>query len=110
MEHIDNVKMIGMCSSHIDNITHLNELNNMLQSWNNQTFKIKLILSISFNHEIEMEIDNMFKKYSSLIVVKSDKKSQFEHYKSICEKYIKKYKNYNVCLAMIMEYGVKTEH
>uniref|UniRef100_A0A6C0LRC9 Uncharacterized protein n=1 Tax=viral metagenome TaxID=1070528 RepID=A0A6C0LRC9_9ZZZZ len=97
IDSVMDVKLIGLCASHIDNLKQLNKLDNMLQSWNNQNMKIKLILSISFNDEIIDFINDILNKYESLVIIRNNgKKSQFEHYKLICDLYSQKYKDYYV--------------
>lgn len=48
-----NVNIICLCASHINEVVRFEKLENMLNSWNKQRYKTKLILSISYDENIK---------------------------------------------------------
>lgn len=104
-EHLNSkitveVKLLCLCASHINEIERLKKLKNMLKSWSEQKYETKLILSLSYEKEYEIEVLKNVKylseMYDGKIIIEINElpKSQFEHYKNICEQYCEKYKDY----------------
>lgn len=95
-----NVKLIGLCSSHVNNLSKLEKLQNMLNSWASQVYNTKLILSISYDKELTVEtlekLKNIQQEFGDNIIISTteEKQTQFEHYKNICDKYTHEFKDY----------------
>lgn len=90
----NDILLISLCALHINTKEKIKKLENMLISWNQQTYKIKMIISISYDESIkndmEQLINKQFNKYGNDLIIidnKINKKTQFEHYKIISKKY-----------------------
>ena len=82
----NNIKVICLCSSHIDSDDKIHTIIKMLKSRNDQYYKIKMILSISYDDNVKLRtikmIDIIKKVYDQDIIIidnKTDKKCQFKH-------------------------------
>jgi hypothetical protein len=96
-----NIKLISLCASHINSIERFEKLENMLISWNNQMFKIKIILSISCDKEYTDDlkkwvnkIEDLYESNIYIICTYGEIKKQFEHYEIICDTYYKLFNEY----------------
>lgn len=100
-----NVKLICFCGSHISDYHRFHKLKNMLVSWNKNLFKIKMILSISYescaqlkdiNNELSslMDLYNRDQEMIFLINNGTEKISQFEHFQIISKRYAEMCQNY----------------
>ena len=80
-------QLICLCASHIHSLDRFNLLKNMIESWDNQTIKIKMFISISSNNELKDIIINFLDKYELLTYYYNDEQlKQFQHYKNILHK------------------------
>lgn len=85
-------RLFSLCASHIDSAMKVYKLKKMLVSWDNQTHKIPMILSISCDeklHKVFEVLIGHLSKYSYLTIhdERYTKRTQFVHYKLICERY-----------------------
>jgi hypothetical protein len=95
-----NIKIICLCASHIDDINRLEKLENMLNTWNKQIYKVKIILSLSCNKNL---VDKTLTKVNELkckfgedliVLYNFEQKTQFEHYKFICDNLYEQFKDH----------------
>ena len=87
--------MIVLCASYIGNLVKIKWMNEMIESWKNQTHHVPLFISISldgsvktiFNHYLEdkWKIDGLN------FFVSEEKLTQFQHYKKLCDLMLEKY-------------------
>lgn len=100
-----NVNIICLCASHINNINTLDKLENMLDTWDKQLYKTNLILSISYDNQLFTEVDNKiiyFKnKFCDKLIINKENicRTQFQHYKIICDIYYEQFKDYWVIFS-----------
>lgn len=85
--------MIVLCASYIITYRRLKYLDNMLQSWHNQTESSKLYISISYAEDMMEDVYILLKKWKYIAndaFVYSPKNvrfSQFEHYESLLSEF-----------------------
>lgn len=83
-------RIISLCASHLSKPIKIKWMDEMIQSWNNQTYKIPLYINIS----IEEEVKTLFEYYKEnkwnfenlTFYMEQEKTPQFMHYKKLCKK------------------------
>jgi hypothetical protein len=102
-EEIENIsfkKIICISACHLKNYDDFIKMSNMIDSWYLQKNKSYLIISLSSDILLDDNIDKIKNKYNGLIIeICNIKKSQFEHYEIICNKFLSEYDKYWVIFS-----------
>ena len=76
--------MVCLCASHMNTLGRWERFMQMLTSWKEQTWKMPLIVSMSFEESVEGVIS--LPEMEGLTMIRQRRKrSQFEHYKALAE-------------------------
>jgi hypothetical protein len=82
--------LISLCASHVSSPTKIKWMNEMIESWKNQTHKIPLYINVSIEEKVKILFDfyreNKWNYDNLFIFVENEKTPQFMHYKKLCEK------------------------
>jgi hypothetical protein len=92
MQEQSKFKLICLCSCHISCVIKIKWMDEMIESWKNQTHNIDLHINIS----LEDNIKTIFEHYKNskwncnnlFFYIQEQKLSQFEHYKNLCDRII----------------------
>ena len=96
--HRPNNKIISLCGAHIDTLASISNLKSMLKSWSEQDYKVGMILSLSWNTEIDItQLVEDLAKYPDLMLELNHKfTTPFEHYSHIVGKYYSSHFDYQI--------------
>lgn len=85
-------KLMALCASHINSMEKINWFNQMLESWNVQTIKIPIHISVSIDKHMHEEFNKLKKQWSNeplLYIYDNDMKlSQFQHYSNLVDRLV----------------------
>lgn len=81
-----NPSLICLCASHIESARRFEHFKCMIQSWREQTVKLPLYISLSFDKELLLEEEINKLSEDRLFIYITEKQSQFSHYKTLLKK------------------------
>jgi hypothetical protein len=83
-------QMIALCASHLSKPIKIKWMNEMIESWNNQTHKVPLHINTSIDDSVktlfEYYKENKWNYENLFFYIEKEKTPQFVHYKKLCEK------------------------
>src|SRR5579872_4543243 len=93
-----DIKLLCLGAVHLDTPENIPRLQLMLQSWNQQIYKIPMLLSISWENPIDVaNLVSDISRYSDLTIeLHPTPLTLFEHYASLVSKYYSTYPDYHI--------------